>query len=264
MVKYLHGFNSQEQQRLIDQAGFLAPLIYPDVDFSGCKKLIEVGSGVGAQTAVLLGLFPEMKITSVDFSETQLAKASENLREYENRVTLVCQDAHRLQLNQEYDSAFVCWTLEHLADPLEVLKRLRAHLLSGAKIHLTEVFNSTFYFYPASPSLEQYYRLYNGQQIGFGGNPDVGAQLGNLLFHAGFKDIKLSHGGFHLDQSQPAELKRFIEFWKILMKSGAPGMLEAGKISQSEIEAMENDLDGILADENAVFFYQFVQAKATV
>ena len=48
------------------------------------------------------------------------------------------------------------------------------------------------------------------------------------------------------------------------MKSGAPGMMEAGKISQSEIDAMENDLDRILADENAVFFYQFVQAKATV
>lgn len=264
MVKYLHGYNSQEQQRLIDQAGFLAPLIYPDVDFSGCKKLIEVGSGVGAQTAVLLGLFPELEITSVDFSETQLAKASENLREYAGRVTLVCQDAHKLQLDQEFDSAFVCWTLEHVTDPIQVLKRMRAHLSPGAKIHITEVFNSTFYCFPNSPAMEHYYKVYNQQQIGFGGNPDVGAQLGNLLFHAGFKDIKLSHGGFHLDQSQPAELKRFIEFWKILMKSGAPGMMEAGKISQSEIDAMENDLDQILADENTVFFYQFVQAKATV
>ncbi|HSF52670.1 MAG TPA: methyltransferase domain-containing protein [Algoriphagus sp.] len=264
MVKYLHGFNSQEQQRLIDQAGFLAPLIYPTVDFSGCKNLIEVGCGVGAQTAVLLRLFPELEITSVDISETQLAKAKENLKDFSDRVTFVCQDVHDLQLERKFDAAFICWTLEHVTDPLLVLQRLRNHLLSGSKIHMTEVFNSTFYYYPNSPALEHYYRVYNQQQIDFGGNPDVGSQLGNLLFQSGFTEIHLSHEGFHLDQSQPEELRRFIEFWKILMKSGASGLLEAGSITQNEIEAMENDLDSILADENAVFFYQFVQAKATV
>ena len=264
MSNYLHGFNSQEQQRLIDQAGFLAPLIYPTVDFTGCKNLIELGCGVGAQTAVLLGLYSGLEITSVDFSETQLAKARENLKGHSERVTFVCQDLQDLQLNREFDSAFICWTLEHVKNPLLILQRLRNHLIPGAKIHITEVFNSTFFYSPDSPALEHYCQAYNQQQIAFGGNPDVGAQLGNLLFHAGFKDIRLSHGGFHLDQSQPAELKRFIDFWKILMKSGSPGMLEAGVISQKEIEAMENDLDRILADENAVFFYQFVQAKATV
>lgn len=63
MEKYLHGFNSEEQQRLMDQAGFLAPLIYPTVDFSACEHLLEIGSGVGAQTRVLLGLYPKLRIT---------------------------------------------------------------------------------------------------------------------------------------------------------------------------------------------------------
>lgn len=264
MAKYLHGFNAQEQQRLIDQAGFLAPLIYPTVDFSGCKKLIEIGSGVGAQTAVLLGLFPELTITSVDFSETQLAKAKENLKDLASRVTFIRQNAETLSLNEKFDSAFICWALEHITDPLSVMKCLRAHLLPGAKIHITEVFNTTFYYYPPSPALARYYQAYNQQQIEFGGNPDIGGQLGNLLSQAGFKEIQLLHGGFHLDQSQPDELKRFIEFWKILMKSGAPGLLESGLTSEKDIFEMEKDLDRILADENAVFFYQFVQAKATV
>jgi ubiquinone/menaquinone biosynthesis C-methylase UbiE len=264
MSGYLHGYNSEEQQRLIDQAGFLAPLIYPSVDFSGCKKLLEIGSGVGAQTAVLLRLFPELEITSIDSSADQLAKAREDLREYEDRVTFICQDAQNLQLKERYDAVFICWTLEHIADPLAVLRQLRGHLLPGAKIHITEVFNSTFYYQPESPALKYYYEVYNQQQIAFGGNPDVGGQLGNLLFHAGFEEIRLSRSGFHLDQSQPEELKRHVEFWKILMKSGAPGMLESGSISESDIEAMENDLDAICLDDNAVFFYQFVQAKATL
>lgn len=264
MKKYLHGFHSQEQQRLMDQAGFLAPLIYPSVDFSGYKKLLEIGSGVGAQTRVLLELFPQLNITSVDFSSTQLEKARENLRGFESRVTFVNQDAERLLLHDKFDSAFICWALEHISSPLTVLQRLRTHLLPGSKIHITEVFNSTFYCYPKSPAVDYYYQKYNEQQISFGGNPDVGSQLGNLLFQAGFREVSLLRNGFHLDQSNPEELKRFIDFWKILMKSGAAGLLEAGLVTQDDIAQMENDLDRVLADENAVFFYQFVQAKAMV
>lgn len=264
MVNYLHGFNSREQQRLMDQAGFLAPLIYPPVDFSGCKKLLEIGSGVGAQTRVLLGLFPQLQITSVDYSASQLEKAKENLSDFESRVTFVNQDAERLQLNDKFDSAFICWALEHISSPLTALQQLRTNLLPGSKIHITEVFNSTFYCFPKSPALDYYYQKYNEQQISFGGNPDVGSQLGNLLFQAGFSEISLLHNGFHLDQSNPEELKRVINFWKILMKSGADGLLDAGLVTQEDIAQMENDLDRVLADENAVFFYQFVQAKATV
>ena len=264
MEKYLHGFNSEEQQRLMDQAGFLAPLIYATADFSGCENLLEIGSGVGAQTRVLLGLYPKLRITSVDFSAAQLQKAKENLKNFAGRVTFVHQDASQLQLEDKFDSAFICWALEHIPDPLQALHKMKACLLPGAKIHITEVFNSTFYCYPACPDHEFYYRKYNEQQAAFGGNPDVGAQLGNLLFQAGFQDISLGRNGFHLDQSDPSALRRFIDFWKILMKSGAPGLLESGSVSQEEIDLMENDLDRILGDENAVFFYQFVQAKATV
>lgn len=264
MARYLHGYNNEEQQRLIDQAGFLAPLIYPSVDFSGCKKLVEIASGVGAQTAVLLRLFLDLQITSVDSSAAQLVTARENLKEFEDRVTFVCQDAQALQLKESYDAAFICWALEHIADPQAVMKRLRAHLLPGARIHITEVFNPSFYYKPESPALAHYYQAYNQQQIGFGGNPDVGTQLGSMLFRSGFKNVELSRQGFHLDQSQPEELQRVVEFWKILMRSGAPGMLESGSITQTDVDAMESDLDRIVLDENAVFFYQFVQAKATL
>jgi hypothetical protein len=48
------------------------------------------------------------------------------------------------------------------------------------------------------------------------------------------------------------------------MKSGAPAMLESNWMTQEEVVAMEKDIDAIISDENAIFIYQFVQAKATV
>jgi len=264
MSKYLHGFIPEEQQRLIDQAGILGSLIYPRIDFSDCFHLLEIGSGVGAQTAVLLKLFPELHITCVDYSESQLEMARKNLEQYSNRVSFICQDAKKLELPRKYDSVFICWALEHISEPIEALKEMKKFLLPGAKIWITEVFNSSFYFFPGLPGLMEYYDAYNKLQIGLGGDPDVGAKLGNMLKESGYTGINLSHGGFHLDQTSPTELKKIITYWKGLMKSGANSLIQSGKISENEVTMMEKDLDEISKDENAVFFYQFVQAKATL
>ena len=264
MSAYLHGFIPEEQQRLIDQAGILGSLIYPAIDFSGCKNLLEIGSGVGAQTAVLLELFPDLHITCVDYSESQLEMSRKNLEQYYTRVSFICQDAKQLELPGKYDSVFICWALEHISEPVQVLKGMKKYLLPGAKIRITEVFNSSFFFFPVLPGLEQYYNAYNEFQVSLGGDPDVGAKLGNMLKEAGNTGIELSHGGFHLDQTNPDDLSKILTYWKELMKSGANAMIQAGVISKKEVISMENDLDQIAKDENAVFFYQFVQAKATL
>lgn len=264
MSAYLHGFIPEEQQRLIDQAGILGSLIYPRIDFSDCIQLLEIGSGVGAQTAVLLKLFPDLHITCVDYSESQLEMARKNLEQFSGRVSFFCQDAKQMELPGKYDSVFICWALEHISEPVLVLKGMKKFLLQGAKIWITEVFNSTFYFFPRLSGLKRYYDNYNEFQISLGGDPDVGGKIGNMLKVAGFTGIELSHGGFHLDQTNPGELIKIITYWKGLMKSGANSMIKAGNISETEVLEMENDLDQIAKDENAVFFYQFVQAKATL
>jgi hypothetical protein len=76
---YLHGFSGTEQQRLMTQARLLESSIFGQIDYSGARRLLEVGSGVGAQTEILLRRFPELHVTGVDLSETQLATARENL-----------------------------------------------------------------------------------------------------------------------------------------------------------------------------------------
>lgn len=261
MSSYLHGFVPQEQKRLIDQAEILEALIYPRIDFEGCHHLLEIGSGVGAQTAILLDLFPQIKITCVDSSEAQLAVARQNLSKYGDRISFACQNAKQLILNNKFDSVFICWALEHISEPVEVLRSMREYLLPGAKIWATEVFNSSFYSYPKLPALVKYFEAYNNLQRSMGGDPDVGAKLGLLFHQAGYQQIEIFRGGFHVDQRNLVSLQNKINFWKQLMKSGAKAMIESGVIIEKEIFEMENELDRLLKDENAVFFYQFMQAK---
>ena len=76
---YLHGFSSVEQARLMKQARLLENTIFGNIDYTGVQRLLEVGSGVGAQTEILLRRFPELHVTCVDLNEAQLTAASHNL-----------------------------------------------------------------------------------------------------------------------------------------------------------------------------------------
>lgn len=264
MANYVHGFDPEEQLRLKVQAEFLAPMVYKDVDFGECKKLLEVGSGVGAQTRILLEKFPNIQITCVDSSPVQLAQARINLSSFEERIRFVEQDACTLQLEERFDAAFVCWTLEHVASPLHLLVRLREHLLPGAQIYVTEVFNSSLYVSPGFSHLQHYVRVMSDFQRKIGGNPDVGIELGNLLIAAGFSTCSTRFDGFYLDARSGQKRKLVAEYWKELLKSAAHALVSKGACTPNEVEKMIGDLEKLGNDENAIFFYQFVQAKVTL
>jgi ubiquinone/menaquinone biosynthesis C-methylase UbiE len=120
--EYLHGFSSTEQERLYKQARFLEESVYQNIDFSDSKKLIEVGCGVGAQTEILLERFPHLHITGVDASEAQLKTATARLQgsPEKSRVDFFQADALHLQFKDDsFDSAFICWFLEHVQEPVE-------------------------------------------------------------------------------------------------------------------------------------------------
>ncbi len=264
MANYVHGFDQIEQLRLKEQAEFLAPMVYKEVDFSGCKNLLEVGSGVGAQTRILLERFPDLQITCVDSSVVQLAQARINLASYGDRVRFVEQDGCKLQLGERFDAAFVCWTLEHVPSPIQLLVKIKEHLQSGARLYVTEVFNSSLYVSPGYPYLQHYVEVMSNFQRKIGGTPDVGIELGNLLIGAGFSSCTTRFDGFYLDARSGEKRKLVTAYWKELLNSAAPALLAAEECTLEVVEKMLEDLEKLGNDENAIFFYQFVQAKATL
>ena len=264
MTNYVHGFDSEEQLRLMEQAAILAPMVYREVDFSDCKELLEVGSGVGAQTRILLEKFPKLKITCLDFSAIQLAQAQINLAGFGNRVRFVEQDACALHLEERFDAAFICWTLEHVSSPLQLLIKLKEHLEPGARVYVTEVFNSSLYTTPGYAHLREYVDVMSAFQRKIGGNPDVGIELGNLLTKAGFSSCFTRFDGFYLDARSGEQRKVAADYWKGLLKSAAPALVAEGACSTFLVEKMITELEKLANDENAIFFYQFVQAKVTL
>ena len=52
--KYVHGYDSREGVRLIDQATTLAEILLSDSIYPSGSNVLEVGCGVGAQTLSLI------------------------------------------------------------------------------------------------------------------------------------------------------------------------------------------------------------------
>lgn len=264
---YLHGFSHEEQERLYAQARFLEQKVYEAVDFSKCTRVLEIGSGVGAQTEILLERFPHLQIDCIDSSQAQLDQAASLLQKQiaENRVRLHLGKAAQLPFAADtYDGIFVCWLLEHVKEPVQVLQEARRVLKSGGVVYCTEVMNSSFYLHPYSPSTLHYWLSFNDHQWNLGGDPFVGGKLGNYLQQAEFQQIDTQVKSFHFDNRMPKMREKMFEYWTRLLLSGTPSLLKAGRTSAEEVEQMTAELSRLKTDPGAVFFYSCIQAKAFV
>lgn len=264
MSEYLHGFDPKEQERLMHQARFLEPYVYAGIDLEESKNLLEVGCGVGAQTRILCRRFPDLNITGVDLSEAQLKLARRNLKKEiaQGRVQLKRQDAQKLKISGKYDAAFICWFLEHVPNPVQVLKRTKQHLKPGSKIYLSEVFNQTLFVNPYSPAFIKYWFEFNDLQWSIQGHPFVGAQLGNLLQEAGFKDIRIEPRPFHFDSRNPRKRSEFTEYFYHILLSAEKTLLESGRVTPEDLRKMKREVELVKKSKDAVFFYAFMRATA--
>lgn len=265
---YVHGFTAQEEERLRRQARIIEHRIHGALPFHRSQELLEVGCGVGAQTEILLRYFPDLHVLGLDASPANLEAAKRHLSQQtwaEGRYELVQGDASRLSVEgRTFDAAYLCWVLEHVADPALVLSEVRRVLRPGAQVVCNEVWNSSFFLSPYSPHTMSYWTAFNDRQLDLGGDPFVGAKLGNLLQRVGFHDIKTEVRTVHLDNRAPRERAEFIGFWTDLLLSGSSGLLESSLVSEDTVEGMKAELASVAHDPDAVFLYSFVQAQARV
>ena len=265
---YLHGFSSEEQTRLRKQAKFAEHSVYQDINLSKVKNLLEVGCGVGAQSEILLRRFPDLKLTGIDLNIAQLEEAKTYLATIpwaKDRYEIHEMDATQLDLPENvYDGAFLCWILEHVPNPSRVLSEVRRILKPGSIIHITEVLNSSFLLDPYSPNVWKYWLAFNDYQIDMGGDPFIGAKLGNLLMKVGFNNVQTTVKTWHLDNRTPSKRKEFIDYWKELLLSASHQLITEKRVDQKTVDLASKELDLVSKDPDAVFYYSFIQAKATV
>lgn len=265
---YLHGFSETEQQRLRTQAEFAEFSIFQNINFSGVKKLLEVGSGVGAQTEILLRRFPKVHVTGIDLNTKQIEAAKKFMATQpgaQGRYEFQQMSADDIKFeSNSFEGAYLCWILEHVPNPAQVLSEVRRVLRPGSEIVVTEVMNSSFFLDPYSPNLWKYWMAFNDYQYDHAGDPFIGAKLGNLLTQVGYHQVKTEVKTWHFDNRQPDKRKQAIHYWTDLLLSAADSLVQEKYVDQEVVTKAKEELDRVANDPNAVFMYSFMQASARV
>lgn len=264
---YIHTFSAEEQARLVAQAAFLEPYIFPTIDFSGCAQVLEVGCGVGAELQILRRRFPQAHLTGLDFSETQLAKARDLLQAElaDGSVELHQGSAYELPFpDASFDGVCLIWVLEHLSDPVRALREARRVLRPGGVLSVTEVFNAGLRVEPHCPAMEEYWRAFNQLQRDLGGQPDVGAELGALAALAGFGEIQFRTLPVRMDaqMTDPARRREFVGYWRTLWLSGAAQLQARSMASPASVDAMLAEFAALMDNPEAIYDYSAKQVTA--
>lgn len=261
---YIHGFTKHEQDRLLAQARVHEDVIFSKVDFTGREKLLEVGSGVGAQTHILLERYPNAHIDCVDASEAQVKRARQLLAKEIKAKRLAIHQADALDLpfkDDSFDGAFICWLLEHVPDPVAILAETRRTLRSGGVLYCNEVLNATFYLHPYSPATMKFWFEFNDHQWSLKGDPFVGGKLANYMMDAGFQNVSTQVLTHQYDNRTPKKRAAFIDYWTNLLLSAAPDLIKAKKIPESLAEEMRDELQKLKAEKDSVIFYSWILAR---
>ena len=259
MKKYVHGYSQREATRLNDQADSLAELLHYDSIWPEGSKVLEAGCGVGAQTKTIAPNNPASHFISIDISKESLVQAKEvaNSMGIDN-VEFLQADIFSLPFEAEsFDHIFVCFVLEHLPNPLDVLHHLKRVLKPGGTIMVIEGDHGSAYFHPDSLAAKKAIQCLVRLQRHTGGDANIGRTLYPLLEEAGFEQIEVSPRQVYADDSRPKMVDGFTRnTFSAMIEGISEEAVSKQLIAKNEMEQGVKDLYRT-AEGGGTFCYTF-------
>lgn len=255
---YVHGRSDGESARLHYQASELGVLLHEGTRYPPGAMVLEAGCGVGAQTIILARNSPHAHFISIDISPESLARA-ENLLQSEGLTNVAFRqtDIGDLPFDADtFDHIFVCFTLEHLKDPVAALRNLMRVLKPGGTITAIEGDHGTAIFYPETPAAHHVIDCLVTLQREAGGNALIGRELEHLLREVGCIDVTVSPRHVYASASIPGGPDAVRRIFIAMIEGVREQAIAGGLSDQKTWDAGIRDLHRT-TEEGGTFCYTF-------
>ncbi|MFJ8042881.1 methyltransferase domain-containing protein [Kitasatospora sp. NPDC096147] len=191
---YTHGhqesvLRSHRSRTVADSAAYLLP------ELRAGQRVLDLGCGPGTITADLARLVgPAGRVVAVDREPQVLVEAAAYAAEQGlGNVTFETADGHRLPYaDGEFDVVHAHQVLQHVADPVAVLRELRRVTAPGGVVAVRDADYAAMTWYPELPELDEWLALYRRIARVNGGEPDAGRRLAAWAREAGFTELTAS------------------------------------------------------------------------
>jgi ubiquinone/menaquinone biosynthesis C-methylase UbiE len=259
---YVHGYASEEQERLISQAEhWREELILSGTMLAPGTRLLEVGCGVGAVLGILGEAFPGVVLAGVDLEERQVKAARAHLAGLGLNADLRRADAVELPFaDSSFDHVWMMWFLEHVDDPVAALRDARRVLVAGGSLTAIEVDYNSVWASPTSEALEALFAAV-ARAMDASGRSDAGARLESWLVEAGFGSV--DPGERQLAYSGDELAPRQVPCVAAVVESTLAALVETQAASLSQLEAGLSDLRALAARPDAALGWVVYKANAT-
>jgi SAM-dependent methyltransferase len=201
----------------------------------------------------------------VDLSEVHLERARSYLSDEirAGRVRLVHGDGARLPFpDGSFDCAVTIWLLEHVKDPLAVVRELKRVVRPGGRIILTEVENSTLVFEPAVPGIADWWDRFNRFQQASGGDPFIGKRLEGFCREAGFRRVEPETLPIIRSGQDRESRKQWLGYLADLLLSASENLERTGAVKPGDADRLRATFEGLVTNENVSFRYSAQRVTA--
>jgi len=196
--EYVHGTHQTEQSRLALMNDLMNTRTMAEIPVRPGDRILDMGSGLGQMSIALAkAAGPDGRVLGLERSPEQIAKAEASRSEAglsAARVEFRQGDALNPRFLEgergRFDLAFTRFLLEHVPDPLAVVKHMVLAVRPGGTIVLADDDHDVLRLHPEPAGLRSVWHAYMSLYERVGNDPHVGRKLVQMLHAAGATPVR--------------------------------------------------------------------------
>ncbi len=246
--RYIHGVDPEEQRRLSMLNARMNDASLTAIGVRTGEHVLDFGCGLAQLTrAMARAAGPGIRAVGIDRSVEQIAEALRQAREAgeEALVELRRGDAFAPPLRDDewgsFDLAHTRFLLEHVPDPLAVVRAMGRAVKPGGRVVLEDEDHDILRLWPEPPFVRAMWEAYVRSYERLGNDPYVGRKLVSLLHQAGLIPVRNTWVFFGGCSGSP-DFEGVVENMASIMEGAREQILAVGSLDERAFRAAVDSL----------------------